>query len=136
MPFDLARLVRSLTTGVFVATVSIPHGLFAQASDHVVSPLELQQAAVDASMTRQQNRDILSRFFCSEKATQALKRAHVDPEQVRVGVAGLSDEELGQLAARANKAQADFAAGNLNDRDLLIIVVAIAALILIIVAVR
>ena len=38
--------------------------------------------------------------------------------------------------ARANKAQADFAAGNLSDRDLIIILIAVAALILIIVAVR
>jgi hypothetical protein len=51
-------------------------------------------------------------------------------------VSSLSDEELRQLASKANKAQADFAAGTLSDRDLLLILVAIAALILIIVAVR
>ena len=46
------------------------------------------------------------------------------------------DQELARLASRADKAQADFAAGRLEDRDLLIIVVAIAALVLLIVAVR
>jgi hypothetical protein len=40
------------------------------------------------------------------------------------------------LAARANKAQVDFAAGNINDHDLLIILIAVLALILIIVAVK
>jgi hypothetical protein len=43
---------------------------------------------------------------------------------------------VAQLAARAQKAQADFAAGSISDRDLIIILVCIAALILIIVAVR
>ena len=37
---------------------------------------------------------------------------------------------------RSQKAQADFAAGTLSDRDLIIILLAIAALVLIIVAVR
>ena len=55
---------------------------------------------------------------------------------MKKAVAGLSDEELAHLASRAQKAQADFAAGNMGDRDLLIILVCIAALILIIVAVR
>jgi hypothetical protein len=48
----------------------------------------------------------------------------------------LSDAELAQLAQRANTAQADFAAGTLSDRDLLLILVGIAVIVLIIVAVR
>jgi hypothetical protein len=60
----------------------------------------------------------------------------MDAERVKHAVSTLSDAELAQLAARADKAQADFAAGTLSDRDLIIILVAIAALILIIVAVR
>jgi len=48
----------------------------------------------------------------------------------------LDDEDLARLSARAENAQREFAAGNLSDRDLLIILVAVAALILIIVAVR
>ena len=51
-------------------------------------------------------------------------------------VSRLSDSELSQLASRASKVQADFAAGTLSNRDLIIILVCIAALILIIVAVR
>ena len=62
--------------------------------------------------------------------------ADMQPEQVQQGVSNLSDQELAQLASRAQKAQADFAAGSLSDRDLLIILLAIAALVLIIVAVR
>jgi hypothetical protein len=57
-------------------------------------------------------------------------------QQVKSAVSQLNDQELAQLASRASKAQADFAAGSLSDRDLIIILVCIAALILIIVAVR
>jgi hypothetical protein len=60
----------------------------------------------------------------------------MDPEQVKNAVSTLSDQELAQLAARADKARADFVAGNMSDRDLIIIILAIAALILIVVAVR
>ena len=136
MPFDTKHLVHAVTTSVVVIFFAVPPSIFAQSSEHLVSPTDLQQAIADASRTRQQNRDTLNQFFSSERATHALQSAHMNPEQLRSAVGTLSDEELGQMASRANKAQADFAAGNINDRDLLIILVAIAALILIIVAVR
>jgi ribosomal protein L12E/L44/L45/RPP1/RPP2 len=78
----------------------------------------------------------LESFLSSRAAEKALSGVHIDASKVKSAVATLSDEELGQLASKANKAQADFAAGTLSDRDLLLILVAIAALILIIVAVR
>jgi hypothetical protein len=136
MHFDSKQCVRALTAGVLATVLTIPQGLFAQAAEHVVSPSELQKAAVNASRVRQQNLDTLKEFFSSERAERALKAAHTDPEQVKKAVANLSDDELARLASRARKAQADFAAGNLTDRDLIIILVLIAALILIIVAVR
>lgn len=58
------------------------------------------------------------------------------PRQVESAVSSLSDEELAQLATRANRARTDFAADSLSDRDLIILLIAIAALSLIIVAVR
>jgi len=136
MHFDSKQLVRAVTASVLVAMISLPQNVFAQAADHVVSSAELQKATVDASRTRQQNLDTLNQFFSSDKAQKALKSAHTDPQQVKAAIAGLNDAELAQMAAKASKAQADFAAGRLDDRDLLIILVAIAALILIIVAVR
>jgi len=128
--------LRAVTACVLVTIFAIPQTLFAQAAAHVVSSADLQKAAVDASRVRQQNLETLKEFFSSEKAQQALKAAHTDPERVKNAVASLSDAELAQLAARAHRARADFAAGTLSDRDLIIIIVAIAALILIIVAVR
>ncbi len=128
--------LRAVTACVLVTIFAIPQTLFAQAAAHVVSSADLQKAAVDASRVRQQNLETLKEFFSSEKAQRALKSAHTDPERVQNAVASLSDAELAQLASRAHRAQADFAAGTLSDRDLIIILVAIAALILIIVAVR
>src|SRR5713101_3138517 len=136
MHLDLKQFARAVTACGLVTIFAIPQSLFAQAAEHVVSSAELQKAAVDASRARQQNLETLRAFFSSERAQRALKAAHTDPEQVKKAVASLSDAELSQLASRARKAQADFAAGHLADRDLIIILIVIAGLILIIVAVR
>jgi hypothetical protein len=136
MHFDLRQSSRVAVAFVLAAVFALPQNLVAETAQHLVSPSELQQAAVKASTARQQNLDQVKQFFSSEKAQQALKSAHVNPEQVKNAVSTLDDAELAQLASRVQKTQADFAAGTLSDRDLIIILVAIAALILIIVAVR
>jgi len=130
------RPVRLLTAAALAPVFAFPPNVSAQASEHVVSPQDLNQAAQNATRIRQQNLDSLRSFLSSPQARKALESAHVDARQVQNAVSGLSDQELTQLAARANKAQNDFAAGNIDNHDLLIIVVAIAVLILIIVAVR
>ena len=135
MHFNLKPVVRMMIAGVLVA-VNVPLNTLAQTPEYLVSPADLQKAAVDASRTREQNRADLNSFFASDKAQTALKSAHIDPQQVTTAIATLSDSELAQVTARTHQAQADFAAGNMNDHDLLIILVCIAALVLIIVAVR
>jgi hypothetical protein len=136
MHFDVKQLSRVATAFVLAAFFALPQSLVAEGATHVVSSSDLQQAAVRASTVRQQNVEQVRQFFSSEKAQKALRSAHMNPEQVKNAVATLDDAELAQLASRAQKTQADFAAGTLSDRDLIIILVAIAALILIIVAVR
>ena len=136
MYLETKQFVRALTAGALVALFAVPPSLVAQTSDHVVSLSDLQKATVDASRARKQNMEALNAFFSSEKAQKALKSAQMNPGQVKTAVAGLSDAELAQMALKASKAQTDFAAGRLSDRDLLIILVAVAALILIIVAVH
>ena len=136
MHTDSRQFVRALVTTALVTIFAIPQSLVAQSSEHLVSPTELQKAVVDASQKRQQNLDTLNQFFSSEKAQRALESADQNPEQVRKAIASLSDDELAQLASRANKAQTDFAAGRVDDHDLLIILVCIAALVLIVVAVH
>jgi hypothetical protein len=103
------------------------------AQSHVVSPADLQKEAVAATRTRQHNAQTLNRFLSSPTAKKALRTAHVDPTRVKTAISSLSDEELAQLAARAEKAQSDFAAGLLPSRTLLLIILAILVVILIIV---
>jgi hypothetical protein len=132
MHTDSKQFVRALVMCALVTIFAIPQTLVGQSSEHLVSPTELQKAVVDASQKRQQNLGTLNQFFSSERAQQALESAHQTPEQVRKAIASLSDDELAQLASRANKAQADFAAGRMDDHDWLIVLVCIAALVLII----
>ena len=116
------------------AGLVIPQDVFAQ--NHVVSPSDIQKDVAAASASRQQNLAQLDSFFSSREAQQAMKSTHINFQQVKNAVRQLNDEDLARLAARSGKAQKDFAAGTLSDRDLIIILVAIAALILIIVAVH
>jgi hypothetical protein len=129
--FSAVGPVLVLLLGLILAS---PGVVFAQ--DHVVSPTEIQKDAAGASAARQQHVQQLDGFLSSKQAQQALKSAHMDGQEVKAAVQQLDDEDLARLSARAENAQREFAAGNLSDRDLLIILVAVAALILIIVAVR
>jgi hypothetical protein len=136
MHFDLKQSARVLTACILAMLFAIPQNLLAQATGHLVSPSDLQNSALQASQSRQQNVQKIREFFSSETAQKALKSAHLNSEQVKNAVSRLNDSELQQLASRVQKAQSDFAAGNFSDRDLILIILAIAALILIIVAVR
>jgi hypothetical protein len=133
MRFNLRDSVGLLVSGLLVTSFAVPPSLRAQ--QHVVRPTDIQKELVNATETRRQNRDKVRELFSSKRAQKALKRAGMDPAQVKAGVATLSDAELAQLAARSDKLREDFAAGRLSDRDLLIILVGIAVIILIIVAV-
>ena len=128
------QFARSIAVWVLVPIVGFSAGPPAQS--HVVSPSDLRKEAVAASSARQRNLETIDGFLSSPRAAKVLSGAGLDASQVRIAVSSLNDQELARLAVRAEKAQADFAAGNLSDRDLLIILVGIAALILIIVAVR
>jgi hypothetical protein len=132
----LWRFASAFLTAVLFEALVIPQPLVAQTSQHLVSPTDLQSAAVDASQARQQNIDKLNSFFSSDQAQKTLQSAHMNPQEVKKAVAGLSDDELAQLASRANKAQADFAAGDMSNHDMLIVLVGIAVIILIVVAVH
>jgi hypothetical protein len=134
MPSLVRQFLRAATASVLAVVFMIPQDSLAQS--HVVSPADLQNAVVATTQARQRNIETIREFVSSPTAEKALKSAHMDAKQVKESVSRLSDSELSQLAARASKAQSDFAAGTLSDRDLIIILVAIAALILIIVAVR
>lgn len=134
MHFVLRQSVRIMVALILMTCFIVPTGLLAQT--HVVSPADLQQQLVTASQVREHNLQTVQNFLSTPTAEKALKSSHISPRQVRTAVSTLSDQELAQLAARADKAQADFAAGNLSDHDLILIILGIAVLVLIIVAVR
>ena len=130
----LPRPVEVLAATLLIALYAAPAPLMAQS--HVVSPAEVQKQVLATSQTRQHNEDTVTRFVSSPQAEKAIKAAGMDPGRIKVAVPTLNDQELTQIASRAEKAQADFAAGNMGERELLIILVGVAVLILIIVAVR
>lgn len=134
MPTLLRRSQHVLAASLFLITCLVPCDLLAQT--HVVTSGDMQKEMVAAGQARQRNLETLTGFLTSDQAVKELRAAHLDPVQVKTSVSLLNDAELAQLAAHAQQAQADFAAGSLSDRDLLIILVGIAALILIIVAVH
>lgn len=132
---DLSRWQSARMLGICVLITLSAGPPSLQAQTHVVTPADLHRELVNATQVRQSNLEKGTQLFSSEAARKALKSAHMDPERVRAAVSMLSDAELAQLASRADKLQSDFAAGQLSNRDLLLIVVGLAIVILIIVAV-
>lgn len=114
--------------------LTIPQNALAQ--DHVVSPSDIQKDVAAASASREKEVAQLESFFSSPQAQRALKSTHITYQQVDRAVQQLSGDELARLSARSEIAQRDFAAGNISNRDLLLIILGILALILIIVAVH
>jgi hypothetical protein len=136
MRLDLRQSVRPVMACVLATLFAFPHSLMAQATAHIVSPADLQREMLASAQARQRNLETVRQFVSSAEAMKAMRSARINPEQVNTSMASLSDAELAQLASRAQKAQADFAAGSLSTRDLVLIILAMVALILIIVAVR
>ncbi len=134
MKIGTSLVLKFAFISLFSAFLAIPHG--ARAQDHVVPPSDLQKDVSAVSATRQKNLAQVDDFLSSSAAQQAMKSAHIDPQQVKNAIPQMGDDELAQLSARSEKAQKDFAAGRISDRDLLIILVGVAVLILIIVAVH
>ena len=132
MRFDLWQSIR-LLAACFLLTLGVMSIL---AQTHVVSQADIHTELVNAAQTRQQNLQKVNSLFSLGETRKAMETAKISPEKVDAAVLTLSDDELARLASRADKVNEDFAAGRINDRDLLIVLVGIAALVLIIVAVR
>ncbi len=135
MRVDLWQSIRLLAACFLLAICA--GSVLAQASQtHVVSQTEIHKELVNSTQTRRRNLEKVRRLFSSDETRKAMEAAKISPERVENAVSTLSDEELARLAARADKLDQDFAAGRLSDRDLLLIILGFAALILVIVAVR
>lgn len=122
-----------LAAGLSVLMV-FPQSIIAQ--DHVVSSSDIKKDLQTATAERKEQLAQVDGFLSTTQAKKALADAHIDYQQVHNAVQSLSDEDLARVAAKADQAQKDFAAGDLSDRDLILIILAVAVIVLIIVAVR
>ena len=134
MTVSFSRICQFVLILVLGVAVAFPQSLFAQ--EHVVSSSDLRKDLQEASAAREKQLEQLDRFFSSGQGQKALETLHVNYQRVDKAVRSLSDDELARLSARAQQAQNDFAAGSISNRDLIWILVGIAAIILIIVAVK
>jgi len=134
MHFELRQSTRLLAWCFLFTGFVLSSSALAQT--HVVSQADIHKELINATQTRQKNRQKVERLFASDEVLKALESSRMNPKQVNAAISTLGDAELARLAARSDQLDRDFAAGRLSDRDLLFIVLGIAALILIIVAVR
>lgn len=117
-------------------TVANAQGQDAGQRDHAVTPGQLRHDVQKAADTRQANEAAVREMFASDQAKETLKSAGVDYKQVDQAISQVSDEDLTRMAQRAQEVNKNFAAGRLDDRDLLIILVVAVAIVIIIVAAR
>ena len=108
----------------------------AQEKDHAVSSGQLRSDLQKASITRQANEAAVREMFATDAGKQTLKSAGIDYQKVDKAISQVNDEDLARMADRSREVQKDLVAGNLTDRDLIIILLVAVALILIIIAVR
>jgi hypothetical protein len=97
---------------------------------HLVSPAQLNSQVQASTATRQKQVENLTQFLSTPQAEKAMKDAKIDPVQVKTAIPTLSNAELADLSARADRAQHDFAAGGLGTLALTLIILAIVLIIL------
>ena len=134
MHFRVKTCVSMLAIVLLFGLAATPAG--AQDKQHVVSLGDLNKDAARPAQTRQSNEEAVRTLLSSDQAQKALKSANLDYQKVDKAVSQLSDEDLAKLAERSRRAQSDFAAGRISDRDLLWIIVIALAIIVLAVALR
>jgi len=134
MHFRVKMLVSMLAIALLLGLAGIPAR--AQDQQHVVSLSDLKKDATRPAQTRQSNEEAVRTLLSSDQARKALKSANLDYQKVDKAVGQLSDEDLAKLAERSRRAQSDFAAGRVSDRDLLWIIVIALAIIVLAIALR
>jgi hypothetical protein len=134
MHFRVKMCVSVLAITLLFGIAGIPAG--AQDKQHVVSLSDLNKDAAQPAQTRQSNEQAVRTLLSSDQAQKALRSANLDYQKVDKAVGQLSDEDLAKLAERSRKAQSDFAAGRISDRDLLWIIVIALAIIVLAIALR
>ena len=107
-----------------------------QADKHVVSLGELGKDAAGPAETRRANEAEIRQLFATANGQKALKSANVDYDRIDHAVSAMSDEDVSKISNRARELDHDFAAGNLSDHDLLVILIIALIVIILIVVLR
>ena len=134
MRFRAKMCVSMLAIATLIGMAAVP--LRAQQNQHVVSLSDLTTDAARPGQARQADEEAVRSLLSSGSGQKALKSANLDYKQVDRAVGQLSDEDLAKLAERSRRAQNDFAAGRISDRDLLWIIVIALAIIVLAIALR
>jgi hypothetical protein len=134
MHFRVKVCVSMLAIVVLFASAGIPAR--GQDKEHVVSLNDLNKDTARPAQMRQSNEEAIRTLLSSDQGQKALKSANLDYQKVDKAVGQLSDEEVAKLAERSRRAQSDFAAGRISDRDLLWIILIAVAIIVLVVALR
>jgi hypothetical protein len=129
------KMTRAATL-LLAAVTAGPMLAQSQADKHVVSLGELNKDAARPSETRRANEAEIRQLFATVDGQKALKTANVDYAKIDRAVSSMSDEDVARISERARAIDRDFAAGNLSDHDLLVILVVALIVIILIVVLR
>lgn len=132
----IARFSIVLLGSLFMFAGLQAQGTWAQDQDHVVTPSDLQKAVNSAAQMRRTQEAKIEAFLQTAQARKALAASHLDYAIVQKGVRLLSDREVAELSARAQKAQSDFAAGALTNEQLTYIIIALATAVIVLIIVK
>jgi hypothetical protein len=130
------KITRIATTLLAAAVTAGPMLAQSQTDQHVVSLGELNSAAAGLSETRRANEAEIRHLFASVDGEKALKTANVEYAKIDRAVSSMSDEDVARISDRARAIDRDFAAGNLTDHDLLVILIIALIVIILIVVLR
>jgi len=130
------KMTRAATLLLAAAVTAGPMLAQSQADKHVVSLGELNKDAARPSETRRANEAEIRQLFATVDGQKALKTANVDYAKIDRAVSSMSDEDVARISERARAIDRDFAAGNLSDHDLLVILVVALIVIILIVVLR
>jgi hypothetical protein len=106
------RILSRMILPVVAVMLLVPVDLLAQ--NHVISPTDLRSELRMASANRQRDIAKLEKLLSSPDGQKALASMKMDRSKVQKALPLLSDQEITRLAAQADRAQADFAAGGLD----------------------
>lgn len=126
------QLFRGFLASALTVLFVFSPNLFAET--HVVTSQEVQREVLRSSQQRKHNQETVQELLSTDTGRKAIRSLHADQAQVTHAIAHLSDAELARLAERAQKAQADFAAGAMSKEALLIVAIAVVVVIVIVVA--